>query len=268
MSRGASQTVVWDPADYAANSSAQTDWAREQIARLQLQGDERILDVGCGDGKITAELASRVPRGSVVGVDNSREMIEFARATFLRQSNPNLEFRGMDARRLSFSETFDLVFSNATLHWVDDHLSFLRGVAGCLRPGGRLVVSCGGRGNAQEVFAVLRGRMRARRWRAYFRRIQTPYFFFRPEEYARWLERCGYRVLAIRLVQKVTAFPKQTLVAWLRTTWLPYTQRVPETIRAEFIGDIASHYVTEHPVDANGHTQLRMVRLELDASRL
>ena len=90
-------STKWNAADYAANSTVQLNWAREIIARLNLRGDEHILDVGCGDGKITAEMARAVPRGAVVGTDFSPEMIGFAQKTFPCSKNPNLEFHVMDA---------------------------------------------------------------------------------------------------------------------------------------------------------------------------
>ena len=118
-------TRTWNAADYAANSAVQQTWARELIARLNLRGDEHVLDVGCGDGKVTAEIARAVPRGSVSGVDASAEMIAFARKTFPPAKIPNLKFQICDARKIRFRATqFDLVFSNAALHWVDDHGRF------------------------------------------------------------------------------------------------------------------------------------------------
>ncbi len=92
--------VVWSAADYASNSVVQQTWARELIAKLKLRGDERILDVGCGDGKVTAEMARAIPKGQAVGVDASRQMIEFAAKTFPAGKNPNLGFRVMDAREI------------------------------------------------------------------------------------------------------------------------------------------------------------------------
>ena len=140
-------TPTWNAADYAANSAAQQIWARELIAQLNLSGDEHILDVGCGDGKVTAELARTVPKGSVTGIDASPEMIRFARASFSPGTVSNLEFKMMDARYIRLARRFDVVFSSSVLHWVADHPAFLRGASACLRPGGRLVVSCGGKGN-------------------------------------------------------------------------------------------------------------------------
>ena len=138
----------------------------------------------------------------------------------------------------------------------------------CLRPGGRLIVSCGGKGNAQEVFVVLRGRMRVKRWRDYFRKVKAPYYFHRPEDYEGWLSRGGFRPERIVLSPKDTAFTRGELAAWLRTTWLPYTQRVPISAREEFIADVVSRYLLKHAPDGMGRTHVRMVRLELDAVKL
>lgn len=262
-------TVVWNPADYAANSAAQLAWARELIAKLHLSGDERVLDVGCGDGKVTAEIARALPRGEITGVDSSAEMIRFARAAFPQSEISNLKFQIMDARELHFSQPFEILFSNATLHWVDDHPAFLRGAAACLKPGGRLVVSCGGKGNAQDVFAALRATVRLKQWRGLFRNLKAPYFFHRPGDYEKWLPRFGFKAHSIRLANKDVSFPGRAgLAAWIRTTWLPYTQRVPEDQREAFIADVVERFAVRHPLDAAGNLTIRMVRLEIDATRI
>jgi trans-aconitate 2-methyltransferase len=264
QNRTAPESVVWNPADYAANSAAQLAWARELIAKLKLRGDERVLDVGCGDGKVTAELARAVPKGTVTGVDTSPEMIRFACAAF-----PRLDFRRMDARRLRFARPFDVVFSNATLHWVDDHQAFLRGAAACLRSGGRLMVSCGGKGNAQDVFSALRPEMRLKRWREFFCTMPAPYFFYAPEDYEKWLPRYGFKSLGVQLTPKDALHEgREGFAAWFRTTWLPYTQRVPENLREEFLSAVAERYLAKHPPATAGKVHVRMVRLEIDAVRV
>jgi trans-aconitate methyltransferase len=266
---GTPQKVAWDPAAYAANSAPQQFWARELIAKLDLRGNEHVLDVGCGDGKVTAEIAQAVPRGSAVGVDASPQMIEFARKTFPPSAIPNLEFHIMDAREIHFAEKFNAVFSNATLHWVEDHRAFLRGAASVLRPGGRLVVSCGGKGNAQDVFIAARPEMRLKHRREFFRRMGKPYFFYSPEDYEKWLPRFGFKTVDIRLAPKDAVFNRrEDFAAWLRTTWLPYIQRVPEGLREEFISGITERYVAKHPPDAENRVHVQMVRLEIDAVRV
>jgi trans-aconitate methyltransferase len=269
MPKPASPTGKWNAADYAANSVVQQTWARELIARLHLRGDERILDVGCGDGKVTAEIARAVPRGAAAGIDASLQMIEFARNAFRPEKFPNLEFHVMDAGEIHFTKKFDLIFSNAALHWIEDHPAFLRGAASILRPGGRLVVSCGGKGNAQDVFVAARPEMRLKRWREFFRGMGKPYFFYSPEDYEKWLPRFGFKTRGVRLVPKDATYDgRDGFAAWLRTTWLPYVQRVPEDLREEFIVSVTNRYVAKHPPDTTGKVHVRMVRLEIDAVKI
>ena len=282
------QAAKWNAADYAANSAVQQTWARELIAKLNLRGGEHILDVGCGDGKVTAEIARHLPRGKAVGIDASPQMIAFAKSTFPAKEFLNLHFRVMDARKIKFAGRFDCFFSNAALHWVDDHEQFLRGAASVLKPGGRLVVSCGGRGNAQDVFVALRPEMRLKRWRDFFRTMPTPYFFYSPEDYEKWLPKSGFKINSIRLAPKDATYAgADGFAAWLRTTWIPYVQRVPEKVgrassrslsgrmpdplinlREEFIAAVTRRYVAKHPPDADGSVRVRMVRLEIDAVKI
>jgi trans-aconitate 2-methyltransferase len=269
MSQMPSPKIKWNAADYAAHSVPQHTWARELIAKLKLRGDEHILDVGCGDGKITAEIARAVQCGSATGVDASPQMIQFAQKAFPPAKHPNLEFHVMDARKIKFASRFDFVFSNAALHWVDDHQAILRGAASVLKSGGQLVVSCGGKGNAQDVFVALRPEMRLKRWRAFFRGMPKPYFFYAPEDYEKWLPRFGFKIQSLKLAPKDATYDgPDGFATWLRTTWLPYTQCVQESLREEFIAAVTDRYVARHPPDEAGRVHVWMVRLEIDAVKI
>jgi len=262
--------MEWNAADYAANSAVQQSWAREILARLKLRGDERILDVGCGDGKVTAEIARAVPRGAVLGVDASPEMIAFAQNSFTPRKHPNLKFQVSDARQLkSLPGQFDLLFSNAALHWVDDHEAVLCGAAAVLKPGGRLVISCGGKGNAHDVFLALRPEMRLKRWREFFRQMPMPYFFHAPANYEKWLPKAGFNIQRLELAPKDATYAgADGFATWLRATWLPFVQRVPEEIREEFIAQATQRYLAKHPADRAGQVHVRMVRLEIEAVKI
>jgi len=268
VTSAATKNLKWNAADYAANSVVQQSWARELIAKLHLRGDEHVLDVGCGDGKVTAEIARALPRGSITGVDASPQMIEFARKTFPAETFPNLRFRVIDARKIKFGRQFDFFFSNAALHWVDDHQAILRGAASVLKPGGRLVVSCGGKGNAHDVFLALRPEMRLKRWREFFRRMPMPYFLNSSGDYEKWLPKFGFKINDLKLAPKDATYDgAEGFATWLRTTWIPYVQRVPENVREEFIAAVTRRYVAKHPPDAEGKVHVRMVRLEIDAAK-
>src|SRR6266705_5209308 len=127
----------WNAAEYYHRSSLQEAMAKEVIALLDLKGSERILDVGCGDGKITAEIASRSPRGSVVGVDPSRDMISFAQSHFAPATRSNLRFEVADARCLPFQDEFDLVVSFNALHWTPEQDAALSSIHSALISSGK-----------------------------------------------------------------------------------------------------------------------------------
>jgi len=195
-----SQTgMQWDAADYARNATAQYAWAQSLLEKLHLTGQEAILDVGCGDGRITAEIAAG-HNGRVVGVDYSLEMVQLAeqRHTLV----PNLEFRQMDATALTYVGEFDLVFSNAVLQWIKDHPAVLAGVARALRPAGRAILSMGGKGNAAELLPVVDELIASRRWSGWFTGFVFPYAFYGIEEYEAWLPGTGLQATRLELVPK------------------------------------------------------------------
>ncbi len=258
----------WDAADYARSSAAQQSWALELIDKLSLQGAETVLDIGCGDGKVTVEIARRVPRGRVTGVDSSADMVGAARRSWETQDHPNLAFEIADARSLPFENRFDVAFSNATLHWVIDHRPVLRGVARALRSGGRLLFQFGGRGNGEEIFAVAGEMIRSAAWQGFFKGFAFPWGFYGPEQYAPWCREAGLEPRRIELVPRAMHQQGRTgLASWIRTTWLPYTEKVPAERREEFIAAAVDIYLSRHPLDAEGRAVVEMVRLEVDARK-
>ena len=175
----------------------------------------------------------------------------------------------MDARKFKFARQFDLIFSNAALHWVDDHEAFLRRAAEALKPGGRLVVSCGGKGNAHDVFLALRPEMRLKKWREFFRQMPSPYHFYSPNDYEKWLPKTGFKIQKLALAPKDATYAgAKGFATWLRTTWIPYAQRVPENQREEFIASATERYLAKFPPDKSGQVHVRMVRLEIDAIKV
>lgn len=127
----------WDAAAYARISGLQAAMAAAVLALLQFKGDEQVLDVGCGNGTITSQIATRVPRGSVIGVDPSREMIAYATGHFGASAFPNLRFDLCDARTLPFQDAFDRVVSFNALHWVPDQDAALRSIRRAMKATGR-----------------------------------------------------------------------------------------------------------------------------------
>lgn len=257
------KTDRWDAQDYARNSSAQSEWADELIAKLCLQGNERGLDLGCGDGRITAAIAAQLPRGEMVGIDLSENMIALARDRF---EAARLRFAVMDVTGIDFERPFDFVFSNAALHWVADHPAVLARLREHLVPGAKILFQMGGYGNASAFIAVLTGLMRSPEWSPYFVNFAFPYHFFDIADYHRWLPQAGYEALRVELIPKDMVHPHpDQLLGWLRTTWFPFTDCLPPEFREQFLSKVVEAYLDGHPVDSEGRTHVRMVRLEVEA---
>lgn len=257
---------AWNAQDYAQNSTAQQTWARELIAKLNFQGHEHILDLGCGDGKVTAELASHVPKGSVTGIDQSAVMIALAQTRFPPNLFANLCFQHMDARLLTFRHQFDRVFSNATLHWVDDHQAVLKGLQLGLKPQGRLLLQMGGKGNAVGIIEAVQTVLQHPQWSQYFQDFVFPYYFYSPDDYQQWLPAAGLKPIRLELIPKDMIHDNPAgLAGWIRTTWFPYVQRVPEDRAEAFISAVVDQYLQKHPVTEDRKTHVAMVRLEVEA---
>jgi trans-aconitate 2-methyltransferase len=133
----------WDAATYDRVSDPQLGWAREQLTRLALRGDEVVLDAGCGSGRVTALLADLVPHGRVYAVDVAPSMAAHARQALGDRATVFCQ----DLVELDLPEPVDAIFSNATFHWIKDHDALFAALHRTLKPGGQLVAQCGGLGN-------------------------------------------------------------------------------------------------------------------------
>jgi trans-aconitate methyltransferase len=257
-------SVRWDAADYHRSASAQTGWGRDVHARLDLRGDEVVLDLGCGDGRLTAELAARLPRGAAIGVDADPDMIAFARRTHARE---NVSYVRADVRAFDLARRADVIVSTACLHWVAEQEEVLRRCRAHLAPGGRIRFQLGGRGNCAEIFQAAEAVAAHPRWARWLSPLPMPWHFRGPEEWLPWLEQTGFRPGRVELVPKdMVHGSRAELGFWLRTTWMPVLERVPAPLRPDLVDAIVARHVAVHPLDAEGRTHTGMVRLEVEAA--
>ena len=178
----------WDATTYDRVSAPQQRWAAEQLDRLHLAGDEVVVDAGCGSGKITLELIRRLPRGTVYAVDAAPSMVRHTleavgdRATALCQ----------DLTELELPEPVDVVFSNATFHWIPDHDALFAALARNMKSGARLLAQCGGKGNIDR-FRVLADKVAFEEpFAPYFSDWVRPWNYATAEETAERLQRAGF----------------------------------------------------------------------------
>ena len=197
-----SSSTSWNPQTYSQNARFVSDLGEPLLQLLDPRANERILDLGCGDGALTEKIAAL---GSfVIGVDASAAQV-------LAAQQRGLLVAVMDGQRLSFKPRFDAVFTNAALHWMREPEKVIEGVANCLKPGGRFVGEFGGKGNVEIIRAALHAALDKRGidpWTV------DPWYYPSPDEYANLLGRFGFNVNYIELIPRPTKLPgRYTCVA-------------------------------------------------------
>ena len=178
----------WDASSYERVSAPLEAMGRDVLDRLDLRGDERVLDAGCGTGRVTAALLERLPRGEVVAVDGSRAMVAAAR----ERLGETVELHVADLLELELDRPVDAILSTATFHWIADHDRLFARLRALLRPGGRLAAQCGGAGNIRELKAAAERVGEREPFAPALAGWPGPWYFASPEETAARLERLGW----------------------------------------------------------------------------
>ena len=243
----------WDGASYDRISGPMENLGRDVLARLELAGDETVLDAGCGSGRITEALIERLPRGNAIAVDQSPSMVDAAR----RRLGPGADVRVVDLLELDLDEPVDAILSTATFHWIADHDRLFARLRRALRPGGQLVAQCGGEGN----ITVLRGKvlplLSQEPYAEHFRDWSPPWNYAGADETQERLIAAGFASARCWLTPapREPEHPRE----FLSTIVLgPHVQRLPEDLRERFMDDAMQAIGTPVVVD--------YVRLNIDAS--
>jgi len=250
----AGESRDWDAASYDRVSDPQLAWALEQLDRLDLQGDEVVLDAGCGSGRVTALLADRVPRGKVFAVDVAPSMVAHARSALGDRATVLCQ----DLGELDLPEPVDAAFSNATFHWVHDHERLFAGLHRALNPGGRLVAQCGGIGNIDAFRATADSVAAEEPFEHYFVGWRRPWNYATAEETAARLEHAGFADVRCWLEPKQVepADPRE----FVQTVCLVrHLDPLPEGLRDPFIDRVLAR--------AGEPLVLDYVRLNMTARR-
>ena len=222
----------WDARTYDRVADPMTRWGEAVLERLPLAGDERVLDAGCGSGRVTERLAERLPDGHVVALDGSPAMVDAARQRLARFGE-RVEYVVADLGQPLPIEPVDAILSTATFHWVPDHAALFRNLAAVLHPGGRLVAQCGGAGNIASIQRVL-----ATIGDGWLGDVH----FETAESTTRRLEAAGFDEIECWLTDEPTTFePGEPLEAYLRTVVLgSHLSRMPPSEHDEFVRAVAA----------------------------
>lgn len=243
---------TWDGQSYDRISGPMEALGREVLARLELRGDETVLDAGCGSGRITEALIERLPRGRVIAADASQSMVDAARARL-----PQADVRRIDLLELELEQPVDAILSTATFHWISDHERLFARLHAALCAGGQLLAQCGGAGNID----VLRGHanvVRAREpYAERFQDWQPPWNYAGAEETQRRLLAAGFQAAECWLqpAPKQPEDPREFLATIVLG---PHVQHLPQELREPFMDDVLAEL--DEPVVVD------YVRLNIDAT--
>jgi trans-aconitate 2-methyltransferase len=223
----------WDAATYDRVSGPQVAMAARVLVRLPLNGDETVLDAGCGSGRVTEMLLERLPHGRVIAVDAAASMVEHARERLGERAT----VIHSDLTALELDEQTDAVFSNAVFHWIPDHPLLFERLFTALRPGGRLVAQCGGKGNVEELHRVARALGDEEPFAPYLGGWKGPWNFAGAEETAERLERAGFEKVETWL-EPYPVVPDDPRAYVTAVCCGPHLEQLPDELRETFIDGI------------------------------
>ncbi len=244
----------WDGNVYDRISAPMEMLGRAVLDRLELNGDETVLDAGCGSGRVTEALLERLPEGRAIAVDASHSMVAAARERLA--GCDRVEVREGNLLALELAAPVDAILSTATFHWILDHEALFRRLHAALRPGGRLVAQCGGKGNIDVLRGVARGILAREPYAAHFRDWQAPWNYAAPQITEERLVGAGFTSAQCWL-QPAPQQPEHPREFLSEIVLGPHLQQLPEDLREQFMDTVLAELGEPVVVD--------YIRLNIDA---
>jgi trans-aconitate methyltransferase len=234
----------FDAEKYKKASVHQKEWGKKLISELNLVGNEKILDLGCGDGVITAQLAELVTDGLVSGIDASQNMIDLAGKMYKAQ---NLRFDLIDINEINFENEFDIVISNAALHWIKEHNKLLSNVFKALNANGIVRFNFAADGNCSTFFKVVQQIMAEKQYSGYFDCFDWPWYMPTIEEYEKLLAMCNFREAKVWGENVDRFFPdKEAIIGWInQPSLVPFLKHIDELDKNAFRDTVVERMVKE-----------------------
>lgn len=225
-------TYEFDGREYERASAHQQEWGNRLISELNLTGNERILDLGCGDGKLTESLSILVPNGCVLGIDASQGMIDVAK----QKEKDNLTFKLMDINTLELHDKYDVIFSNAALHWVKDHQRLWQNLKTILSEKGIVRFNFAADGNCAHFLKIIREAITMDEYKKYFVNFEWPWYMPTVEEYKKIVEPLSFSELKIWGENADRLFPdKESIIGWInQPSIVPFLKCIEESKKDKF----------------------------------
>jgi trans-aconitate 2-methyltransferase len=220
----------WDSKQYKEHSKPQKESGLDAINNFSFKGDESILDIGCGDGKTTIELAKKVPNGKVIGIDPSSNMIDECKKNYSLIKNISFEQKG--AEEFSFDIKFDLIVSFFALHYVNDQLTVLKNIYNALKPRGKLIIRMSG-GEQKEIAEVFNREP----WKSIFAKQEEKWHSQTEEDYKKLLKEAGFKDFKAKTESHPRYFTKDEFFNWAMA-WVPYVTGLDQKKSIEFTNEL------------------------------
>ena len=240
----------WNATLYHQISAPQVSWGKKVLARVKLRGDERVLDAGCGTGRLTHDLLEALPRGHVVALDVSENMLDAARAYLEPDFGSRVEFVRCDLLELPFECEFDLIFSTASFHWVLDHDRLFRNLYRALRREGSLIAQCGGGNNLARLLARVARLMESPTYAKHFVGYRFPWEFSDAETAANRMRKAGFEQVETNLEEAPTKFETASeFQSFVESVILHrHLERLPQAeLRQNFLAELTRQAANDNP---------------------
>lgn len=240
----------WNSTAYHHLSEPQLAWGRKVLSRLDLRGDETILDAGCGTGRLTALLLQRIPQGKVVAADLSFNMLATARSTLHSEFGQRIRFVATDLQNLPFERAFDGIFSTAVFHWIVDHNRLFRSLHCALRPDGWLFAQCGGGTNLERLRDRVNRLSSQSPYAAHLAGYRDSWFYAYPEETAQRLHSAGFADVQTNLEPAPTQLKDaEQYAAFIENVILHrrLAQIATPVLRHEFVQELTCQAAQDNP---------------------
>lgn len=253
--------MYWNAHDYYENSQAQIKWAIDFIKRMDLNGVQSLLDVGCGDGKITYYLKQEYPHISIAGVDKSPEMIALA-----KDLHPQIDFRVDDAQSLHFPNPVNAIVSFSCFHWISQPLQALQAFSNKLLQNGKLYILCAPQvpNNMKSILDHVRS---SEQWSPYFKHFHDPMHVVNLEEAKSMLSQAGLHSKRMELVRIPVEFAtKEQFKHWIKA-WASPIRVLDSSLHDPFMEDVFKRYLHIHPQQQQDPILYHDLILEIEAEK-
>lgn len=261
------EKLIWEPQKYYDLSIAQKKASEELINLLEINENDHIIDIGCGDGNITAKLSKIASLGFVLGIDISKEMISYASRKYTLSEYNNLTFKKQDAQYIKYKNQFNIVFSSFTLQWIKDKNTFFKHSYKSLKNNGYIAITmplC----ISPELKKSVNNTISMKQWKKFFIGFQPPWHFCKSSEVKNLLRDNGFNLKYCYSYIQNVIFPSKEAFEKYVMLWFCYTNYIPNQLKKSFLKEVFDRYFDMLPVTSEGLAVMRIPQINVIGNKV